>query len=267
MPGHVVDTRGSRRRLWVMGAVILTALALAVVSLGGTQGGELGLLSRISHDAKLIGLLGLVLLFMAYVFGEERRLARKEAELQKLMVREVSLRARLAELTELLDATTEVAQTLDLHAVLGLAARRVLSGLEAEQSAILLLNGRTRQLEGAAAAGADSERVRAARVPTGDGVAGYVQTSGEAIVVETDEMRQRLARELGLQAAPSSALCVPLRFQGTVLGVFCVCRGAGGEAFSPAHARMLQPLAEHCAAAIVKGVHYRNGGGTGSKAA
>ncbi len=260
MPATALDTTKSRLRLWVLGAMLLVAFAVTVVALSLPEGAEMMPLTRWSHDAKIVGLLGLVGLFVFYVFGEERRLARKDAELQQLMVREVSLRARLAEITELLAATTELARAFDLPSLLALAARRVLSGLEADQSAILLVHPRTGLLEGAAAAGADTGGVKAARVIPGEGVAGYVQASGEPLTIESEEMRLRLAAELGLPAAPGSALCVPLSIRGGVLGVFCVCRSEGGEPLTPAHARMLGPLAEHCAAAIAKSRQDRPAG-------
>lgn len=266
MLGLIPDSVLSRRRLWVMGTLVLGAFALAVVAMSGPAGGDLPSLARLSHDAKRLGLLGLVTLFVIYVFSEERRLALKEAELQQLMVREVSLRARLSELSELLEATTELARTFDLQTVLTLAARRVLPGLEADQSAILLFNNRSGRMEGVTAAGRDVEHVREARVQPGEGAAGYVFSSGETLTLESEEVRQGLARQLGLPQVPSSALCVPLRFQGTVLGVFCVTRH-GGVPFTPAHGRMLLPLAEHCAAAIVKALHDRQNGAARTQAA
>jgi transcriptional regulator with GAF, ATPase, and Fis domain len=257
MPGIIPDTTAVRRRLWLLGAVLIAALAVAVVILSEGQGGRMLGPWHVGQDAKRLGLLGLVGLFIVYVLSEERRLASKEAELQKVLVREVALRARLTEFSELLEATTEMACAFDFSAVLALAARRVLPCLEAQQAAILLLNRRTGLLEGAAVAGTEAEGVRAARLIAGEGVVGYVHSTGEPLVVESEEMRQRLARELGLEAAPGSAVCVPLRFQKAGLGVFCVCRGRESEPLTPAHARMLQPLAEHCAAAIVKSVRAR----------
>jgi len=81
------------------------------------------------------------------------------------------------------------------------------------------------------------------------------------------EMRAKFAQEVKLGRQIISALSVPLRFQGTTLGVFNVCRVGEGEEFTTFHARLLQSFAEHCAAAIVKHQHYRRVFGSDRKAA
>ena len=68
---------------------------------------------------------------------------------------------------------------------------------------------------------------------------------------------ERFAKELGLAGAPDSALCAPIRFEGTCLGVFCIARVDGSGPFVAMHARALQALADHCGAAIIKDFHYR----------
>jgi transcriptional regulator with GAF, ATPase, and Fis domain len=248
-----------RRWIWALGAILLLSLTATVVLLSWIMGkGEGGwLVTPESRWPMLLGLVGLVLIFVIYIFVKQRQLDAIEARVRQLMVREAALRAHISELSAIFDAATQLAEKLDLRGTLELAARRILPCLEADLSSIMLLNPQTGCLEVKAVAGAEARQVEGRATKPGEGIAGLVYSTGESLVLNPDQLRSGFAQEFHLGRKPVSGLCVPLRFQGNTLGVFNVCRLEGSEAFTAVHARMLETFAEHCAAAVVKTFHFR----------
>ena len=195
MEQHLNRVARYRRHLWTAGAVLLGALTVTVVLLSSTPSGESSLsTSPSSQGTALVGLCTLVLVFVLYVFYRERELHTVEVQLQGVLVREAALRERIAELSALFDVTTQLAMKFDLHAMLGLAARRVLACLDADQSSIMLYNPNRKTLEVRVTAGVDASLVEGATLKPGEGIAGFVFSSGEALVINPPEMRARFAQ-------------------------------------------------------------------------
>jgi transcriptional regulator with GAF, ATPase, and Fis domain len=253
--------QGRQQWLWALTACLLVGLAVTVAVLGrsGAETDRDVVLPMATFQLVLGGLVGLVLLFVAHVTIQQRRLRRWELEIQQRSMREEVLRARLNELAALMEVSGELSQKLDLRATLELAARRLLPCLEADHSSILLLNPRSRALEKAAWVGKSAAAGQMVQVHPGEGVLGHVFVSREMLTVETPEARVALRRELGLAGTPCSAMCVPILFDGTCLGVFCVARVDVSEPFTALHARALQVLASQCGAAVVRYFHTRRG--------
>ncbi len=256
---HDHDPERRRQWLWGLASVLLLGLsvAVAILAVSGREGSPVVLLPRQTYGAVVGSLVGLVVLFVLYVARSQRQLALRQSELHWAAMREVALRERLGELLALLDTSGELAQKLDLRSMLGLAARRVLPCLEADHSAVHLIDPRHQRLESVASIGRRAGPAEPITIRPGTGVVGYVFATREALTVTAEEMRARLAAELALAGTPHSALCVPIRFEDATLGVFTVARVDGSEPFVPTHARALQALAQQCGAAIVKDFHYR----------
>ena len=248
-----------RRWLWWLASVLLVGLALTVVILVTSRpgGSEAAPLPRGSSGGVLAGMVGLVILFVLYGTWQHGQLLARESELRQIAAREDVLRERLDEVASLLEVTSALAEKLDLKAMLSLAAKRVLSCLEADHSAVYLFNPHDGRLDEVASCGARSRPANTASARPEEGVLGYVYGSREALAIESEEMRARLAAELGLTGTPHAAICAPIRFKQANLGVLCIARIDVPEPFAAVHARALQALAEHCGAAIVKDFHYQ----------
>jgi transcriptional regulator with GAF, ATPase, and Fis domain len=256
----MVDHSGSdrmRRWLWGLSATLLIGLALTVAVLGASQIENLQfvLLPRERLGSLLAAMVGLVILFVLYGTWQHGRIVSRDAELQRLAAHESTLRARLGELTALLEMSSQLAQKLDLRAVLRLTASRVASCLEADVSSVHLFSPRTSLLEEVVSIGKPAVAAGAAAIRPGEGLLGYVYSTSEVLIVDSEERRLRLATELGMAEPPCSALCAPIRYEGNQLGVLCIARLAAGEPFPAIHARALQALADHCGAAIFKEFH------------
>jgi transcriptional regulator with GAF, ATPase, and Fis domain len=257
----MADLSGSertRRWLWWLSAALLIGLAITVAVLSESQFDNLPfvLLPRESFGTLLVAMVGLVALFVLYGTWQHDRVQARDVELQRLAAHESALRARIGEVAALLEMTSQLAQKLDLRTVLRLTASRLVSCLDADFSCVHLFSPRTLVLEEVVAAGSTSRTAATGGIVPGEGLLGYVYSSREVLIVDSAEMCLRFATELGLTGTPCSALCAPIRFEGTQLGVLCVARLDGGEPFAVVHARALQALADHCGAAIFKEFHF-----------
>ena len=240
--------------MW-LGGILLTAMCAALVLV--TWSGEAASLEFHLEGRwpTLVGLAGMVLLFVFYAQHQHRQLAATEARMRETAVREAAMEARFSELSFLFDVSTQLQLRLDLQGILDLAVQRLIPCLDAHQSSIMLFNETENVLEVKAAAGADLERVRSARSAPTAGVAGHVFTSGESLILTPELIRDRFPEETKQGRAISSSLCAPLRFRGTPIGVVSVSR-THGERFGQMHVKILEAFADHCAATVVKTNHH-----------
>ena len=255
-----IATRGyrfldsQRRILSGLGGLLMTAICLTLVLVSWWQSPEgFNLKAR---WPSLVGLLGLVVVFVLYSQHKHRQLGELERKLRDAAVREASMQARFTELAFLFDTSTQLQLRLDLSSMLELATQRLSSCLEASQCSIMLHNPVSGMLEVRAAGGVDSVLVKGAQVEPGKGIAGHVFATGETLLLTPQVMAERFPDEIKHGRTIASALCVPLRFRGTSIGVVSVAR-TGGEPFGETHARMLETFGEHCAATVVKTEHHQ----------
>jgi len=244
-----------RRFLLWLGGIMMTAMCAALVLVSWTSQGAALEFDFAQRWPTLVGLSGLVLVFVFYVQHKHHQLAAMDARLRELAVRGAALEARFTELSFLFDVTTQLQLRLDLKSVLDLAVQRLLSCLEATQSSIMLYDEKHGVLEVKAAAGVDLPLVEGARVPPGEGVAGHVYSKGESLLLTPELIRERFPRGVKPKRSIVGGLCVPMRFRGTPIGVMSVTRTAG-EPFEAIHVKMLETFAEHCAATVVKTHHH-----------
>ena len=252
-------TERRRRWLWVLAATLLVGLVgeVAVIGSFGTEQTAFVFLPHATYGVVLTGLMVLVLLFVLYASQSLRALATEESENQRLTVHEAVVHERLTGISDLLEAVGQLAQKPDLRSTLSLAVHRALPCFEADYSAVLLSIPGTGQLETLVSVGGGSES-RAAQLPRlGEELVGSVCATGESLTLDTPQACARLADELGLASPPHSALCVPIRFDGAPLGVFCVARMTLQQPLTPLHAQALAVLASHCGATIFRSLHER----------
>jgi len=134
-------------------------------------------------------------------------------------------------------------------------AKRLIPCLDAHQASIMLHDEATGMLEVKAAAGVDTALVIGGQVKPGEGVAGHVFSTGEALNLTPELMIQRFNEHRKHGRKIAGGLCVPMRSRGAPIGVISVSRTTG-EPFSDMHLQMLASFAEHCAATVLKTHHH-----------
>jgi diguanylate cyclase (GGDEF)-like protein len=154
-----------------------------------------------------------------------------------------------ADLELLLETARDLASTLSSHEVISRLVERTLDHLGSEIASVLLAepDGTLRIMH---AVGLPDAVVRETCVRPGEGIAGHVAASGEALRVADVELDPRFTRRNHERYYTHSCICAPLVHQERVRGVINVNNKRSREPFSDADLRLLQILASHAAVAL-----------------
>lgn len=138
-----------------------------------------------------------------------------------------------------------LASTLSLTTRLDRVVEQAIELLEADRGSIMLLDDDARELVVKASRGLDSSREF--RVPIGEGIAGWVAEHEEPLVLQ-DVVSDR--RFTGTDPSVKSALAVPLRVDGKVIGVLNVSSETRKHRFDHLDLEHLSSFADMAAVAI-----------------
>ena len=222
------DVEQRRLHLWVGLIVLVVAIAVALVVLEPSPHIE-------------VALLGLVLVFAAYSIDKELRLRRLTRHLLGERDLVTALSNRLEELAALLDAGRAVNAGLELPEVLRRILDNALDLLDASDGSVMLVEEpgvlRAECVRG-------NEAARDSSVAFGQGIAGRVAESREALLIQGELVGVGRRRR-----APHSAMSVPLVHRGGLLGVLNV-NAEPGRIFDEYDLRALSLFGEHAASSI-----------------
>ncbi|HEY0512940.1 MAG TPA: HD domain-containing phosphohydrolase [Thermoanaerobaculia bacterium] len=139
---------------------------------------------------------------------------------------------RLAEYETLLDIGVKLSGTLDVQKVLELALENAEEVCRAETSSIWELDEDRRELFFRLVRGSAAGAIRGMRVPIGEGIVGSVARSGEAEVVNDVAADPRWHGDPTGAFQTRAILAVPLRAQGSVIGVVQLLNPVGRDRFT-----------------------------------
>lgn len=154
-------------------------------------------------------------------------------------------------LTALNRATQAMIATLDPDAVLTLAMAEARTMLDAEATAILLLDKNSDELSVAATANATSGVSIGARTPANEGIAGWVVQNTQPALVQDVQSDPRFCDRVDALVGPRtlSLIAMPLEYRGTAIGVIEAVNKASGH-FDEHDRELLSTLAGSAAIAI-----------------
>ncbi|WP_172683996.1 GAF domain-containing protein [Desulfosarcina cetonica] len=149
------------------------------------------------------------------------------------------------------DSFLSINSSLELDRVLStiLEAIRALFGVVG--SSIWLKDARTGEVICQQAAGFQRNIVKGWRLAPGEGVAGWVSTYGERVILSDTNTDMRHFRKVAdtMKVELRSLVSVPMRVKGTVIGALQVVDRQIGR-FNASHAELLEALADASATAI-----------------
>ncbi len=163
-----------------------------------------------------------------------------------------ALKKRIEELDALNHVATILNSTHDLQSVLELALERIGAALHAEAGFLLLRDDATGELVFAVAQGPAADRLRGRRLAPGQGIAGWVTKSGEAVITGEARVDPRFSGVVDKASGfvTHSVLCAPLRTSQGIIGVVQVLNHVEGRPFSRADLQLLETMALHAASVI-----------------
>src|SRR6266581_2463038 len=160
------------------------------------------------------------------------------------------LRARLAQLgaASVLGAPAEHAQLLEQ------IVQTAMHVLRAHAGSLYLVDESSGELVFEVALGERAAPLRGQRFPLGQGVAGWVAASGQALAVADVQQDPLWAKEIGhtVGYAPRTMLAMPLLLRDSVTGVLQLLDKDGGDPFSAGDMATLGLFTQQAAVAIAQ---------------
>ena len=242
------DVERRRMQLWLVSTILLVAASgvVAVLSLFPQES-----LSVVRPSHLRVSFVGLAILFSAYAVEKEVQLRRLTRMLVDERVMTASLTSRLTEITALLDARKAVNSVLDLEKVLDVILHSALELLRGETASIMLIDDD--ELQTISVAGNDA--ALGSRVKVGEGIAGKVAETGEAMLISGHVDRGKFKNLRPRPTNVESAVSVPMNDRDHLIGVLNVS-SSGGRPFNEYDLRAVSVFAEDAATAITKARLY-----------
>ncbi len=132
---------------------------------------------------------------------------------------------------------------------------------DATAGSLMLVDRATDELEFQVAVGPGSEQIKKFRLPIGQGIAGFVASTGQALAIADTSRDTRFARQIaeGSGYVPKNLLCVPLMLRGSVIGAMELLDKRGSAAtFTPADTTLLFSFSEQAAQTIDLSLHAQS---------
>jgi len=142
--------------------------------------------------------------------------------------------------------------TLNLRGILELIMTKVSQFTAADNWSLLLKDQETGELTFEIAVGIDDHVVKGVRLAPGEGIAGYVAETGEAVFQEDVNDDARFNKNIDLKTGftTRSIVCIPLTVRGNILGVMEIINIRDMENFREKDLPVLMGLADYAAIAI-----------------
>ncbi len=170
-----------------------------------------------------------------------------------------SVEDQLAALRALQQIAQSLSSELNLEPLLQKVLRAALDVMQASAGSLFLHDPATDELHFEVIEGGGLS-LKGRRMPSGEGIAGWVFTHGEPLIVDDVSQDKRFYnafdKSSGFQT--SSLICVPLVTKGQKIGVLEVLNKRSGERFNEADLDVLSALAAQSAIAIENARLYQN---------
>jgi len=185
------------------------------------------------------------------------QLAEARAEAQQLRQR---LQEETRVLNHLIQVGTLLNATLNLQELLRMLMSLGKEMFDAEACSILLVDEDTNELVFEVALGEKEQEVSKHRIPPGQGIAGKVAQSGEALVINSvkdyPEFYAQIDRSVGFQTR--NMLALPLKVKDRIIGVVEMINKREQRDFEEKDVMLGMTLANQAAVAIDNGRMYQH---------
>lgn len=166
------------------------------------------------------------ILFCAYIVDKEFKLQRIQRELQeeqfKVLEEEIknsALQMRLKELTTLQEAMATIGMEAEPQKALNTILRAAMELFGADRGSIMLVEKASQTLTIAAAVGINLEDFPKSNPKVGEGIAGHVIQTGEALLIPSKINPEQYRNFQTKMTELRSGICAPLRSRHKIIGV------------------------------------------------
>ena len=158
----------------------------------------------------------------------------------------------IAKMSALMEASIIINSTRNLDELLKIIMQSAEKVMQAEASSVFLIDSEKNELYFEMATGPKEEELKKIRLKMGEGIAGWVAYTGEALLVPDVSKDPRFAKRVDEQTKfiTRSVICVPLKVRNQTIGVVQVLNKISGQSFSKSEIKFLEALASQAAIAI-----------------
>jgi len=170
--------------------------------------------------------------------------------LADLKIHTEDLKSLVDKITTLSELTDLVSRIPDIKEILKIVLQRTMATVNARIGSIMLLDDKSQTLRITTAEGLDDSIVAETIIRLGEGIAGKVAETGEAMLVEDMEQDSRIQKPNDPKYENSSFISMPLRAHWRVMGVLNLSKRGGGKVFSESDLKFLTTLLGHIGFAL-----------------
>jgi signal transduction histidine kinase len=167
---------------------------------------------------------------------------------------------RISALTVLQEISRILTAELQLEPLLNEILRSAVQIMDAAAGAVILLDAETDELVFSVIAGGGGVALLERRMGKNEGIAGWVVTNGQPVIVDDVTRDERWYGEIQKETGflTSSLICVPLTYKGSVIGALEILNKLSGEEFDEDDLDLLTTLAHQSATAIENARLYQS---------
>lgn len=169
------------------------------------------------------------------------------------------LKRRNEELQTLVEIGKALTSSLDLQEILNVIMEKVSLLLKPSTWSLLLVDEETGELTFEIAVSPASANLKGMRLGKGEGIAGWVVTHGEPLLIADVRKEARFSPRVddAIAFTTHSVICVPVKSKNRILGVVEVINGLDDGSFVEADLKMLSIFADYAAIAIENAGYFR----------
>ncbi len=163
-----------------------------------------------------------------------------------------SIRDKTNELTFLQDIGKAITSTLDIKEIMSIIMAKMNDLLYSENWSLLLIDEKKSELFFEIVVGGDVDTIKNIRLKLGEGIAGWVAKTGEALLIPDVNKDKRFSKKVDQVSdfTTESVICVPLKSKGKILGVIELINKDNKRLYSEDDLITLLIIADYAAIAI-----------------
>jgi sigma-B regulation protein RsbU (phosphoserine phosphatase) len=162
------------------------------------------------------------------------------------------LQAKVEALSSLMDVSIIINSTLDLDDLMVLVMEKAQSVMKADASSVMIINAEKNVLVCPVALGEVGEKIKKIELPIDKGIAGWVATRGEPLIVpdayQDPRFNPKVDKETGFRTR--SILAAPLKVKDKTIGVAEVINRVDGKAFNEHDLELFSTFCRQVAMAV-----------------
>ncbi|MBW1981505.1 MAG: sensor domain-containing diguanylate cyclase [Deltaproteobacteria bacterium] len=158
-----------------------------------------------------------------------------------------------------LEICKALTSTFNMDQILFIIIKRLSELLRADNWTLFLLDSKKKELYFEVVVGLDKETLEDVRIKVGEGIAGTVARTGEPVLVPDVRLDDRFCNRVDNLTGfvTRSLICLPLKMQGSIIGVLEVVNPEDQTLFQPEFMPVLAILADYVAIAINNARNYK----------